>query len=109
MISRSFTRMTSDLASTKRSPGKVGGVIGAPEEYLTNLPILPLMPISDEIRQKYEIDSPRETLVTYILGDHDIEEGDILVAGSTEYQILAVGAWYPHDYIEVVVDKIEGT
>ena len=67
------------------------------------------MPITDDIRLKYSIESPRESLVAYILGSPDILEGDILVVGGIEYPIRAVGSWTPHEYLEVIVDKVVGT
>lgn len=109
MISRSFQMMQTVSATTKRTPAKVDGVISDPIVYLTDLEVLPLMPVSGDIALRYALKSPRESMVTYILDTYDILEGDVLVVAGVEYPIHAVGSWPAHEYLEIIVDKVIGT
>lgn len=109
MRSRSFQWLSDTQASTKRNPAAVAGVVAAPATYLTGLELLPIMPVSDDIRLRYTIESPREAYVTYIQGVVDIVEGDILVVDSVSYPVRAASPWPAHNYTEVIVDKVVGT
>jgi hypothetical protein len=108
-MTASFTRMANVTASTKRNPAAVGGKIGLPATYLTGLKILPLMPVSKEIIERYQLKSPRKSFVTYTEGAPDIAEGDKLVIASIEYGIVAATPW-PTDqaFFELVVEKVIG-
>lgn len=90
----SFTKLATVTASTKRSPGIVGGVEGAYTTNIASLACTPLDPVSPEIAQGFEGLSFREILQTTVSGGLDIVEGDRLVVGSTEYPIRAVEDWY---------------
>jgi hypothetical protein len=110
MSSASFTRLATVEAITKRNPAKSGGKVGAPVEHLTGLKILPLMPVSKEIQEKYQLKSPRLSFVTYIQDVTDILHGDVLVVDSVDYNIIAsspwVGIW---ECLELVVEKVAGS
>ena len=93
-----FGLLASVTASTKRAPTISSGKRGAAAENLASLNCTNLDPIDPEIRQTLVLKTPNELLQTFVEGGLDIKEGDILVVGSTEYPIRAVGDWtWPMD------------
>lgn len=97
-------------ASTKRKPAPVSGVIGAAVTKLSSLKIMPLMPTSAQIIEKYKLRSPRESYTTGAEGAMDIIEGDILTIGSESYNIVGVEKFTaPVAYIRMVIEKVAGT
>ena len=102
-------------ASTKRPPALSGGKVGAPATNLASLLIVPLMPVSAETANVTRLDSPRTSYETFAFpGDDnvnlDIENGDLLVVGSNEYKIVAVGEWErPSDgsFLHLVVERLK--
>ena len=93
-----FGLLASVTASTKRAPTISGGKRGAAATNLASLSCTPLDPIDPEIRQTLVLKTPNELLQCFVEGGLDIKEGDILVVGSTEYPIRAVGDWtWPMD------------
>lgn len=108
-MTASFIRMASVTASTKRNPAPSSGKVGTTVTNLTGLKILPLMPVSKEIVERYQLKSPRLNFVTYIEGSPDIASGDALVVGSEEYKIVGCPPW-PSDraFLELVVEKVVG-
>jgi hypothetical protein len=96
MTMSSFERLATVSASTKRASIS-GGKRGAPSEYLTGLSITPLDPADPatraEIQHRLGLETPLELLQTFINGAVDVKEGDVLVVGSNEYPIKAVGGW----------------
>lgn len=109
MMSASFFSMSTTTASTKRNPVASGIIIAAPATYLTGLKILPLMPVSDEIIQRYLLQSPKELLVTYVEGVVDIEEGDVFVVGTSEYVVRAASPWPAYNFTEAIVEEKVGS
>lgn len=89
----SFARLATLAASTKRSAGITDGLEDAYAESIASLLCLPLMPVTPELAQEFPGLSFREMLMTAVEGGLDIVEGDVLVVGSTEYPIRAVGDW----------------
>lgn len=93
----SFARLATSTASTKRNPTPVGGKVGSPVTYLTGLKIVPPLPVSSEVAGRFQINSPRESKVTYIDAIAgvlpDVREGDQLIIGSTTYHVQAAGEW----------------
>jgi len=110
-MSASFTYLASVTASTKRNPNPVGGNIGPAVENISSLVCFPLDPLTPDIQQRTALQSPEEHLQTFVQGGLDIQEGDILVVGSAEYPIKAVGDWYwrPDDanYMYLVLEDIK--
>lgn len=109
MGDESFTAMATVLASTKRNPAAVNGKVGAPLVHLDEIRIVPLMPVSPETAEQYQLRSPRETKQTFVEGASDIQEGDRLVVAGVEYVIRAVGEWTgaDADYREVLVEQLK--
>lgn len=66
----SFRRLTKVQATTKRSPGIIGGKRGEPQFLLTGLQCTPLDPADPEIRRRLGLDTPHELLETS-LADED--------------------------------------
>jgi len=92
--SGSFARLASVTASTKRPPAISSGKRGAPAENVASLKCTPLDVVDQELRQRLALDTPHELLQCFVDNGVDIVEGDLLVVGSTEYPVRAVGDWY---------------
>lgn len=97
MTSSSFARMATVTASTKRAPAVTGGKRGTPTTYISSLNCVPLAGIDPELKQRMGITALGELFQTVVSAGLNIREGDILVVGSTEYPIRAVGnyTWPP--------------
>jgi len=108
-VSASFARMADVTASTKRNPPAAGGKVSTPVAYLIGLSILPLMPVTEEIIERYQLKSPRLSYVTFVQGSPDVIQGDILIVSSVDYKIVGVGPW-PTDnsFLELIVEKVVG-
>lgn len=95
-MSKSFDLLSSVSASTKRASIS-GGKRGTPSTHLSGLKITPLDPADPatraELQERLGLETPLQWLQTFVSGALDIEEGDILVVGSNEYPIRAVGDW----------------
>lgn len=63
---RSFLKLATVTASTKRSPAIASGKRGSPATNLTGLKCLPLDPVSPEIQRRLGLDTPNELLQTYV-------------------------------------------
>lgn len=89
-----FDLMAIVSASTKRPPAISSGKRGAPATNVASLSCTSLDPVDPELRQRLALDTPHELLQTFVDNGVDIAEGDLLVVGSKEYPIRAVGDWY---------------
>jgi len=112
MTSRSLTRMATVSASTKRSPSISGGKRGSPTTKLASVSLTPLDPVTEDVRRRTGLETPHELLMCYAVGSVDIKEGDILVVGSNEYPIKAVGEWVASPqgsdgFIELIVEELK--
>ena len=105
----SFSRMATVTAATKRNPAVTGGKVGAASAKLSGLKILPLMPVSKEIEERYQLKSPRLSFVSYIQGAPDIVSGDLLTVSAVDYKVIGAPPW-PTDnsFLELVVEKVVG-
>lgn len=84
----------SEVISTKRSPTVSSGKRGSPVVYLTDIASSPLDPVSPEVALRVPGKAPHELLQVFVLADHDIREGDILVdSNGKEYPIKSVAEW----------------
>ncbi len=92
-MSKSFAKMASQAASTKRNPLTTSGKRGAPTTNLASIKILPLMPLDPEIAERLNIQLPTEALQTFVDGTLDILEGDFLTVSAKDYRIRSVGDW----------------
>lgn len=63
--SRSFRRMCTVSASTKRAPGIVSGRRGPAVVNLTGLTCTPLDPVDGETRQRLALDTPHSLVQTF--------------------------------------------
>lgn len=103
--------MATVAASTKRPPAKSSGKRGDPPTNLSALSCTPLDPVDAELRARIGLRGAMELLQTFVEGGLDIQEGDILVVGSTEYPIRSVGEWnWPADgtdYLHLVVEDLK--
>lgn len=107
--------MASVTASTKRGGGIDAN--GLEIAYSENLPTVKCLPLDPQPVPGLELAamaqpvlglSWQETLHTVVEGGLDILEGDILVVGSNEYPIRAVGEWtWPPDATDYVVLTLE--
>lgn len=104
-----FGDMATTTASTKRAGAVTAGKRAAPVTNLTGVKILPIMPINtmrDAVQLRPGVEGQAiellETYVEYqahtdsgvaVTQIPDIKEGDILVVGSTEYEVRFVSGW----------------
>ena len=92
MSSPSFQRLATVTASTKRAT-LTNGLRGAPTTKLSNLKCFPLDPVDPDLKQRLALDTPHELLQTFLEGNPDIVEGDVLTVASEDYPIRSVGDW----------------
>ena len=111
MGSAGFTRMATVSASTKRPPAVSGGKRGSPVTQVASLSCLPLDPVDPELRERLGLETAHELLQTFVQGGLDIQEGDVLVVGGTEYPIRAVADWrWPPDeadYLQLILEELK--
>ena len=108
MADLTFALQTTVTASTKRPPAKSGGKRGAPAENVASLSCTPLDPVDSELRARLGLQASMELLQTFVQSGVDIVEGDLLVVGSTEYPVRAVGEWtWPLDSADTLHIIIE--
>lgn len=96
MSSASFRRLAVTTASTKRPPALAGSKRGPSMPHIAELRCLPIDPINSRTQERLRregIETPYEALQTMAEGALDIQEGDLLVAGATEYTIRRVEVW----------------
>ena len=86
----SLTDLATVSCSTKRASISAGKR-GAPTANLTGLLCTPLDPVDAEIAARAGLATPVEVWQTFIEGDNDIKNGDLLTVASTDYPIRA--AW----------------
>ena len=107
-----FQLMASKTATVKRPPAMSAGKRGAPVLVADlELKVLPLMPVDPQVRLSIPLDTPNKLYHTFTEGSDpiDLEEGDILVIDSVEYDIKSISEW-PYDewvYYEVIVEAPE--
>ena len=109
--SGSFAKLATVTASTKRPPTISGGKRGSPVTNVSSLSCWPLDPVDPELRQRLGLDTPHELLQTFVDNGVDIVEGDLLVVGSTEYPVRAVGDWYwsplEANYLHLILEDLK--
>lgn len=105
----SFSRMATETASTKRPPAVSGNKRGAATTNIKTLACTPLDPVQPDLKQRMGLNSPHELLQTFVTGDPDIVEGDVLVYGGKDYPIKAVGdwVWRSTTYVHLIVEDIK--
>jgi len=108
-MSNAFDRLATETASTKRTPDISGGKRGSPAENLTGLSITPLDPVDADLQQRLELDTPHELLQSFVRGDPDIREGDVLVYDGTDYPIRSCAEWkWGSDvYLRLVLEDLK--
>jgi hypothetical protein len=107
MASISFRLMATATYATKRN-ATTSGVTTKAASKLTGVKGTPLMPVTPEIIERYQIQSPRQTFVVYVEGTLDILNGDILVFESVDYPVRGIGPW-PTDkaFLETIVEVVK--
>lgn len=88
----SFSARATVTASTKRNP-LVTGKEGTPTTQEASLKCWPLAPVDGETRTRQNLNTRFEWWQTFVEGDYDIENGDLLVIGAIEYPIGRCEAW----------------
>ena len=99
--------MANVIASTKRAPAISGGKRG---KAITNIPSLlctPLDPVDENAQRRYSTNAAFEIKQTFCELGLDIREGDLLVVGSKEYPVRAVGNWNWRgtDYLQLFIEE----
>jgi len=105
-MSLSFTRMASELYSTKRNAVS-GGVTTRLVANLSDIYGTPLMPVTTEIRDQYQLQSPRQHYVIYFNTLLDVLPGDYITYDEQDMPVRGVGPW-PTDraFLEVIVEDV---
>jgi len=107
-MSASAGKLATTTATTKRSPAKAGGKVGPRVAHIaTAFAVVPVMPVSPEVAEKYRLRSPRESYITYTQAVTDIIEGDGITIASVEYEVVGVAPW--HTFLEIIIEKASGT
>lgn len=95
MSTAAFTALATKTATTKRA--SVSGTPpkkGAAAAYITTpFACLPLDPVSQELANRLNLQSPYELKQTVVDGSLDIVEGDVLTMDGVDYPIRSVGEW----------------
>jgi len=111
-MSRSFTKLATTTASTKRPPALSAGKRGAPATYLTGLQCTPVDPVAMEFRSRDTTAAPYVARQTFLQSGPDILKGDLLVVGTVSYAIRAVEPWsWPPDgdeYLRLELEEVTG-
>lgn len=93
-MSSAFRKFATVTCATKRlAPIDAGGKREEASLHLVGLRCTPLDPVDEEIRREAELSKPFQALQTFLEGDLDIREKDVLVVGDVEYVVRAAGAW----------------
>lgn len=100
-MGKSFGALATVACSTKRPPPITGGKRGPATTYLTDLACTPLDPVDAEVRQTFQLDTAHELLQTFVTGDPDVRQGDVLVVGGKDYPIKAAAEWAWRDTVTV--------
>lgn len=111
MTARTFCTET---ASIKRN-STVAGITGAPTTHIASLAITPIWPIQrgEQIQALLELASARELKECYHVPTTatlpDIQEGDLLVIGASEYPVLHVMEWTDGDVpsLQIIVQEVK--
>jgi hypothetical protein len=88
-----FARTATVTAATRRAPALADGKRGSAATQIASLKCTPLDPVSAEVAERLGTHAAHELLQTFVDAGLDIREGDLLVVGSREYPIRAVGDW----------------
>ena len=96
-----FDRIANVDASTKRAPDISGGKRGAATVYLAAIKITPLSPLSGEIQNRADLDTPFELYET-ATASTDIRSDDILIVGGIEYPIQSVAKYFDREDVLVL-------
>jgi hypothetical protein len=97
-------------ASTKRRPAEASGRVGAMTAHLTSVQCTDLVPVSAEYIDRVPQLAQYAMLYEVLAEDADIEIGDVLVVGSTEYPVRAVERWpWPgsEHYLHLIVEEVQ--
>lgn len=100
--------------SVYRSPGAVSSIITDQEAHLSDLLMIPPMPVTSEPFLAYAMQSKRRTWETAIFADADnvlpdVGDGDKITDGSAWYIVRGVQAWTrPGDlsFLSILLDEV---
>lgn len=119
MSTASIIKLATATADTTRiNSGKT-----AQETNLEDVKILPLLPVTAETIEMMGLNSPRESKETFTYShEHtdggqtvdqlpDIQEGDRMIVGGTNYKVDRVAEWNDgtYDFRHVVVQEVKGS
>jgi hypothetical protein len=101
-------RLLDTTASTKRTPAKFGGKVGATAANLASVSIANPMPIDPELKEHYKIEAARRAWITFADTGEDILAGDLMTVTNvfSDAKIVAMGPW-PADlaFQEIIVSE----
>lgn len=109
-MTASIDKLATATGTIKRNPAAVAGVVGPAVATGDTISVLPVMPVDPDLTEKYKLKSPRQSYVTYCSGAPDLEVGDILTVGGTDYTVRGVGPWSGSvNHYEIVLELESGT
>ena len=92
-MSRSFQKLATVTASTKRPGAVAAGLVGALAASVATLKCTPLDPVTADVAMMAGLESFAEVLMTMCEGGIDILAGDTFIVGANSYKIRAVAEW----------------
>lgn len=92
----SLNMLATETASVKRA-AITGGRRGTPTTVLSDLQCTPLYPADpgavNNLLMRLKSETPYRILETFVIGQPDIQGGDMLVVAGGEYTVRAVAPW----------------
>jgi hypothetical protein len=94
----SLKPLATATASTKRAQ-IASGKRGDPVTLLVRLECTPLYPADpgqvNNLLQRLKLETPYNLYETFVMGAHDIQNGDTFVVDGNEYVVRAAATWEP--------------
>ena len=108
-MSASFDGMATVTASTKRKATVSGGKRSGFTVPISTMKCLPIDPIDSQTRYTFGTEIAVESKQTFCRASLDIREGDYLVVGSTNYQIIGVAewSWIDEDFKHLLMNEVK--
>lgn len=106
-MTSSFDALLTETAGTRRAAIS-GGKRGEPTAHLAGLACTPLDPVDPETRHRLAIETPHQLLQTFVGGDPDVKQDDVLVVGGVDYPIKSVASWQwgADVFVHLIVEKL---
>ena len=110
-MSASFDGMATVTVSTKRKATVSGSKRSTSSTFITTTKCLPIDPVDSQTRYTFGNEIAVESKQTFCRASLDIREGDYLVVGSVEYQIIGVAewGWDDEDFKHLLMNEVKAS